>query len=261
MAPDLRKDASAASSTARPVAPPAPPAGRRRPWWRRPWTALLGALVLAFLAVSLPRYLGLDPGQTLVPSTFPGHYVLLVAHIGFATVAMTTGFFQVWPWFRRRFRVAHRRLGRLYVLGGVVPAAILAGVIGAASPFGPMSAVSHVFLSVLWLSCTVAGLRAARQRRFDEHREWMVRSYVLTMSIISNRLWHVVWGPVLGPQVDTWFQGSEVAMLQTEMALTNWLGWTVPLVIAEVWLLNRRPGSRRRNVGGTTADRARPRLV
>ncbi|WP_189668465.1 DUF2306 domain-containing protein [Promicromonospora soli] len=246
MAPDLRKDAVVARSAARPASPSA---GRRRPWWRRPWIAPLGVLILAFLAFSLPRYLGLDPQQSLVPSTFPGHYALLVAHIGFATIAMTTGFFQVWPWFRRRFRTVHRRLGRVYVLGGVIPSSILAGIIGSASPFGPMTAVSHVFLAVLWLSCTVAGFRAARQRRFDDHREWMVRSYVLTTSIITNRLWHLVWMPVLGPRVDTWFQGSELAMLQTEMALTNWLGWTVPLVVAEALLMRRRPRHHRSRAG------------
>lgn len=228
---------------------------------RTTWILPLGLVVVTFLAFSLPRYLGLDPGQSLVPSSFPGHYALLVAHIGFAAVAMVTGFFQEWPWFRRRFRRAHRSLGRVYVLGGVLPASILAGVIGAVSPFGPMSAVSHVFLAVLWFSCTVAGFRAARQRRFVEHRAWMVRSYVLTMSIVSNRLWHLVWMPVLAPQVDTWFQGSEVAMLQAEMALTNWLGWTVPLVVAEVWLLRGRPAHRRRPSAGTTDDRARPHLA
>ncbi|MFD7308127.1 DUF2306 domain-containing protein [Promicromonospora sp. NPDC059942] len=242
MASDLHKDVSAPGVSA----VPARSTAGRRTWWRRPWVALPAVVVLAFLAFSLPRYLSLDPGQSLVPSTFPGHYVLLVSHIGFATVAMTTGLFQAWPWFRRKFRVAHRRLGRVYVFGGVLPASVLAGVIGAASPFGPMSAVSHVFLAVLWFSCTVAGIGAARRRRFDTHREWMVRSYVLTMSIITNRLWHFVWMPVLGPQVDTWFQGSEVAMLQTEMALTNWLGWTVPLVVAEALLIRRRAVSRRR---------------
>jgi len=42
----------------------------------------------------------------------------------------------VWPWFRSTNPVAHRRIGRVYVFAGVLPAGLFGLVIGAASSFG-----------------------------------------------------------------------------------------------------------------------------
>jgi hypothetical protein len=207
-------------------------------WWRRPWIAPLMFIAVVFIAVSVPRYLTLDPGRSLVPQPrgFTLHYPLLVAHVVFASVAMLTCCFQVWPWFRRRYPAAHRTMGRVYVLGGVLPAGVLGLTIGAVSPFGPMIRVSNVLLAVLWLSFTITGLRMARQRRLIEHRRWMIRSFALTMSIITNRVWGVIATIVLVPQLPTTFGGSEASMAQTIAGLAGWLGWVVPLLVAEWWL-------------------------
>jgi hypothetical protein len=80
-------------------------------------------VAIAFVAVSIPRYLTLDPSRSLVPppAGLPLHYPLLVAHVMFGSVAMLTCVFQVWPSFRRRHPEAHRTLGRIYVFCGVLP--------------------------------------------------------------------------------------------------------------------------------------------
>ena len=230
--------------------PRTPPTGV--PWWRRPWIAPLGAVILVFLAMSVPRYLTFDPALSRVPPVegFPPHYPLLVAHILFGTVAMVTGFLQVWPWFRRRFPAAHRRVGRVYVFAGVLPAGLAGLVVGAVSPFGPLTRVSNVLLAVLWLTFTLTGFRRIRQRRHAEHRVWMLRSTTLTMSIIANRLIGMVVGLLLFPRVDTLFGGSELAMVQTVALLTAWLGWVVPLLLVEWWL--RRGPRRAQSVGRRT---------
>jgi len=207
-------------------------------WWRRPWIGPLLFLALAFVVVSVPRYLTLDPQRSLVPQPdgFALHYPLLVAHVGFGSIAMLTCGVQVWPWFRRRYPATHRIIGRIYVCGGVLPAGVLGFTIGAVSPFGPMIRVSNVLLAVLWLTVTIAGIRVARQRRFAEHRRWMIRSFALTMSIISNRVWAVIATIVLMPYLDTTFAGSELLMRQTIAGLAGWLGWVLPLLVAEWWL-------------------------
>ncbi|WP_249044655.1 DUF2306 domain-containing protein, partial [Crossiella equi] len=134
-------------------------------WWRRPWVAPLFVVVAVFLAFSVPRYLTFDPARSRMPD--PGvswHYPVLVAHVLFASVAMLTGCLQVWPHFRQRFPHVHRYLGRVYVFGGVFPAGVSGFAIGVVSPFGPLNQVSNTMLAVLWLGCTVAALRTARQR-------------------------------------------------------------------------------------------------
>ncbi|MGP4018893.1 DUF2306 domain-containing protein [Saccharopolyspora sp. 5N708] len=224
---------------------PVEAAGTARPaprWWRRPWVGPLALVAVTFVVLSIPPYITLDPALSRVPQPegFPAHYPLLVAHVLFASVAILTCCFQVWPAFRRRYPVAHRRLGRVYVVGGVLPAAVMAAVIGAVSPFGPVAQMSNVLLAVVWFGCTVAGWRAGRQRRFGDHRKWMIRSFVLTISTVTNRVWGVVWGVVLGPQLATTFDGNEGYLLATTAGLTTWLGWVIPLLIAQ-WWLERRP--------------------
>jgi uncharacterized membrane protein len=169
---------------------------------------------------------------------------VLVAHIGFATVAMVTCALQIWPWLRQKHPAVHRRTGRVYVFAGAIPASVAGFAIALAAPFGPVGAVSNVFLAVLWFGCTVQGFRTARARRFGEHRRWMVRSFALCMSIISNRIWGVVWAMVLTPQLDTTFGGSEAALGQAIAGITTWTGWVLPLLVAE-WWLGRNRGRRR----------------
>jgi uncharacterized membrane protein YozB (DUF420 family) len=212
----------------------------------------LSLLALVFLAFSVPPYATMNPRLARVPSpeTFPLHYPLLVGHVLFATVAMLTCCLQVWPWFRNRHRVAHRRIGRVYVLAGVLPAGACGLVIGATSPYGPATGASGVLLAVLWLTCTLTGFRMARQRRFADHRRWMIRSFALTFSIISNRIWGVIFAIALGVGPD---QFSDPAGAQTISAAAAWLGWTIPLIIAEWWLVER--GRSRTTTRQTITDR------
>src|SRR5687767_8051593 len=206
----------------------------RQSWWRRPWIAPLLMVVIAFLAFSLPPYLSLDPRRSRIqpPGSIAGYFPILVAHVVFGSVALLAACLQVWPWFRQRYRVAHRIAGRVYVFGGVLPAGLLGLTLGAFTPFGPMLRVSNVMLALLWLTFTVTGYRMARQRRYVEHRRWMIRSFALTASIITNRIWGVIAFLVLTPQLHTTFGGNETMLAWTIAGLAGWLGWVVSLLIA-----------------------------
>ena len=230
--------------------PRVPPAADRtkrvepkKHWWRRPWVGPLGLVVVAFLAYSLPPYLAFDPTRSRVPSTFPAHYLFLVGHVVFGSVAMVTAMLQIWPWIRRKYPVLHRCSGRAYVFAGVLPSGLLALTIGAATPFGPVTRASDVLLAVVWLGTTWAGYRAARERRFGDHRRWIVRSFALTMSIILNRLIGPIAAIFLEPQLATTFGGSEIALGQSIAALGAWVSWTVALIAAQLWL-DRKPNRR-----------------
>jgi hypothetical protein len=199
---------------------------------RRWLTPALAVIVVGFLAVSLPPYF---TGGTRVPATFALHYPLLVAHVMFGGVAMVAAVAQIWPRLRTRHPVLHRRVGRVYV-GAAIPAALCAMVIGAATPFGPILAVSNVFLAALWLWFTINGYLAARQRRFAEHRLHMVFSATLALSIITNRLWTPILFIALHPLQDSVFGGNEEHFLWFAAGLGAWLGWTIPLLAVRRWL-------------------------
>ena len=78
-------------------------------------------LAAAFVAYSLPPYLTLDPARSRIapPAGSTPYYPLLVGHVVFGSVAMLGGCLQVWSWFRGRYPVLHRRVGYVYIVGGV----------------------------------------------------------------------------------------------------------------------------------------------
>jgi hypothetical protein len=191
-------------------------------------------VVVVFLVYSLLPYL---TGGTRVPATFGWHYPLLVAHVMFGSLAMATAVLQFWPALRAR-PVLHRRIGRVYVCSAL-PSAGFALVIGAATPFGPMLAVSNVALALLWGWFTIHGYRAARRRSFAEHRRHMVRSAALALSVITNRVWTPVLILGLDPLKDNVFGGDEERYLQFAAGLGGWLGWVIPLAAVQWWLTHR----------------------
>jgi uncharacterized membrane protein YozB (DUF420 family) len=228
---------------------------KARRWWQRPWIAPLVMVAIAFIAFSLPPYLTFDSSKSRIrpPEGFALYYPLLVAHVLFASIAMLMCCIQVWPWFRERYPAAHRRIGYIYVFGGVIPAGVIGLTIGAVSPYGPTLRVSNVLLAMLWLAFTITGFRMVRQHRLVEHRRWMLRSFALTMSVITNRVWTVIALIVLMPQLPTTFEGNETMMIQAVAGLSGWLGWVIPLLFAE-WWLERSDTARARANAGLTAQ-------
>ncbi|MEV4760330.1 DUF2306 domain-containing protein [Micromonospora sp. NPDC049559] len=221
--------------------------GRTGPWWRRPWVVPLAVLTIAFLAFSLPPYLTFDPDRSRLPlrEGFAWHYPLLLAHIGFGTVALVTSCLQVWPWFRRRYPAAHRWLGRAYFFAGVLPGGLAGVVVAVVSLQGVVGRIGNALLAVVWLLFSLAGYRMARQRRYAEHRRWMVRSFALTTSIVVNRLWLVLAIVALTPLTDSYYGGDEDAMIQAAAESSIWLSWVVNLLVAEWWLERSRAPRRR----------------
>ncbi|GLZ77801.1 hypothetical protein Afil01_26080 [Actinorhabdospora filicis] len=214
----------------------------RTPLLRRPWIGPLMLIAAAFMAYSVPRYLTLDPARTNVPAPegFPQHYWLLSAHVVFGTVAMTTACFQIWPAFRNRYPRAHRIMGRLYVLAGVVPGALLAVTVGAVSPFGPVVRVANVLMGLIWLAVTIAGFRAARARRLGDHRRWMIRGFALTFAIITTRFLGVVAAIALySGDEDLATASLSDVRVQTFTAIGVWVGFTLHLALAQLWLDRR----------------------
>jgi uncharacterized membrane protein YozB (DUF420 family) len=189
--------------------PPSAPAGSLfRP--RRPWL-VLGVAVLAGAAMAAP-YAGLDIRASRLPVRDQVHYGLLVAHIGTALVGLVLGPLQFVPAVRARRRV-HRRIGRTYLLAGVLPSALT--VIG-------------------WLVTGALGVRAVRRGDVQAHRDWMLRNYALTFLAVTARLLVPLMLLASLP-----FGGSPSAVTGL-IPLGQVLGWVVNLAVVEVWIRRRR---------------------
>ncbi|WP_103336772.1 DUF2306 domain-containing protein [Amycolatopsis sp. CA-126428] len=199
--------------------------------------APLALVVAGFLAYSVPPYLTLDPAQSRVPAPpgFAAHYWLLLAHITFGTIAIVGVILQIWPWLRRKHPIAHRRIGRVYVFGGALPAAVMAAVIGAVSPFGPVVGTLDVVAALLWLGFTIAGWRAIRQRRYADHRKWMIRSFAMTMSTLTSRALSPIAFLLVMPRVD-----DKSELILTAGTLSAVLS-ILSLLLLSQWWLDRKP--------------------
>jgi hypothetical protein len=125
-------------------------------------------------------------------------------------------------------------------------------VIGAATPFGPLLAVSNVLLGALWLWFTVNGFVAARARRLVDHRRHMIRSVTLALSTITNRIWTPILFIALQPLQHSIFGGNEEHYLWLVAGLGAWLGWTVPFAFVQ-WWLSRKRAVARSSISGATA--------
>jgi hypothetical protein len=206
-----------------------------RRWWRRPWVIPLAVLMAAFLLHALPPYLTLDPddSRSVLNISFPPHYALLLAHIGFGTIATVTVCLQVWPWLRRRHPAVHRASGRVYVFAGMLPAGALALVIAPFTSLVDVAKVGAAAWGLGGLITTIMGWRMARRRRYADHRRWMLYSFAYALTPISGRamFYPMVLIPGLGPD-DLRFFGGIVAF---------WGGWIVNLLLVRWWLARRGP--------------------
>jgi uncharacterized membrane protein len=211
---------------------------RRRAAW------LMFIVAIGFGLVLGSPYTGLDVEDSRVEVAGGPHYAVLVVHIFTAAVALVVGPLQFIAAVRAHRRT-HRALGRIYLLAGVLPAALTAIPVALWSG-RPLTQVSLTTAAVLWLVTGGLAYRAARRRDIPAHQRWMRRNYALTFLAVTSRilvpLLLLAWIPFGGPSA------GSIGEHATEMIpIGQTLGWVLNLVVAET-LIRRasRPGSPQR---------------
>jgi uncharacterized membrane protein YozB (DUF420 family) len=203
-----------------------------RSWWTSP----LGLLLLGGILSSAVAW-----WMIAAPVAFfanedrhAGHFALVYLHMLGGTVMLLFGAANLYIGATRRHFAHHRATGTTYLVGGSI-AAILAIVVatGPSHKSDPdivftNSTVSLVMLALTWLVAAAMACRAARNRRYDSHREWMIRSYVLAWSFVFCR--------VASRVTDIEELGGGEAFI--------WLSWIAPLLLCEI-ALQWRAGARR----------------
>lgn len=150
----------------------------------------------------------------------------LIGHISGGLIALTLGPFQFWKSFRNKFINAHRWMGRIYltaILIGTISASYLAWTSAIRVNFS--WALGLQSLAFAWITTSSMAYIAVRQKRILQHKEWMIRSYVVTFAFVTFR-W--LTDLPIAIQVMNKFEERGPTII--------WLSWTIPLLITEIVL-------------------------
>ncbi|QYN40525.1 DUF2306 domain-containing protein [Pseudonocardia sp. DSM 110487] len=201
---------------------------------RRIWLMLLVAVV-AGAALAGPYALG----SSRIEVDGGPHHALLVAHIFTATVALVLGPLQFVPAIRARRRW-HRRIGRTYLMAGVLPSALAAVPVALLSG-RLVTQVGLVIVAIGWLVTGGLAVRAIRRGDVAAHRAWMTRNYALTFLAVTARI--VV--PILlltGLSTGAITPADAPAAVTSLIPVGQVLGCVINLIVAEVLIRRARRG-------------------
>ena len=149
----------------------------------------------------------------------------LIGHLSGGVLALIIGPFQFWSHFRNRYLKVHRLLGKIYLVG-ILMASMSATYMSWTTAIAVhwTWALALQTLAFVWFFTALMAYRAIRRRRIDSHREWMIRSYVVTFAFISFR-----W------LVDLPFV-TELGSFIERAPTVGWVSWAIPLFITEIIL-------------------------
>jgi predicted membrane protein DUF2306 len=194
---------------------------------------LAGLAAIVFIVVAALPYRAMLGSQEAARQTlqdfqfayWPRRGWLLV-HILGGLIALLSGPVQLWLGLHDVKMHVHRRLGLIYMAGmaiGSVGAVGLALQTDGGLTFGS----GLFFLAVAWVTTTSLAYVAIRKGLIDQHREWTIRSYVVTFAFVT-------------------FRAGQVAMvgqgipLQTAIGVMAWACWSLPLLATEAVIQGRK---------------------
>lgn len=195
---------------------------------------LLCALIVAAFAVLMATktypYLSFEKGIYFLttkseetndnPVFRLGFYV----HITTSLVVLVVGLLQLLPFIAARGPLLHRRLGKAYIIGILALAAPSGLLLAYFANGGLVAQVGFTLQCLVWWLATWRAYRAARQRQWPLHVDWMLRSYAVTLAALALR----------GESYLMYYL-FETKPIETYLTVT-WLSWVGNLILMEVLL-------------------------
>ena len=150
----------------------------------------------------------------------------LLTHIAMGMVALLTGPVQLWLGLSDRYPGLHKNLGLVYMAAVTLGAA--AGYYLAFNTSGGIVFGSGlVGLATAWLITTGLAFLAIKRHLYEQHKEWMIRSYVVTFAFVTFRAFDVLLAAQGVPLLD-------------HIGISAWFCWSVPLLLNEAVLQGRK---------------------
>lgn len=141
----------------------------------------------------------------------------LLMHMTSGMTALLTGPWQFWTGFRMRYARLHRWTGRVF-LCGVAVGSIGGFRMAVGTTFGWAFGFSLLALDTAWLTSAAMALYAILKGHVQVHKEWMVRTYVVTFAFVLQRL------------LFDYYPGARVQPDSDRATATVWASWVFPLL-------------------------------
>jgi uncharacterized membrane protein len=195
-------------------------------WVRNLLLSLSLLIAIGFILLFAVPYFygGGSAGEAFVSS---GRLTWLLAHIGTAMVALLIGPVQLWMGLAGKALPTHRLLGVIYI-SAIAVSSITTYYLSITTELGWVFGAGLAGLSTAWVVSTGLAFAAIRFRNFDQHKEWMIRSYVVTFGFVFFRTF-------VGAT-----EAASVGELSERLTAASWFCWSVPLLITEAILQGRK---------------------
>ncbi len=152
--------------------------------------------------------------------------LVFVVHALSGGAALISGPLQFNGRLRRERPIAHRLIGCVYV-GAILIASVTALLLTTTFDVSLAARIALGVVSVLWFGTTVIALLRILERDVTRHREWMVRSFSLTLFFVTFSIW---------------VPGLDATALPDSVSypLGVFLSWSLNLLAAELWIRRTR---------------------
>lgn len=200
------------------------------------WIVIIAA-ALFYIYQNAIRYFALDPA---IYKHHWSHASLLLLHITGGIFALLLGPFQFWLGVQRQHMLLHRWIGRLYLISvGASTVAASYILLLPESLFGFRLGIAG--LALAWGVTSGLAYIAIRKGQIEQHKEWMIRSYVVTFGFVFFRI------------LLESMNAIELGTVPDRVSAVSWLCWALPLFITEIILQGRKIFSRK--IGRSNAVR------
>jgi uncharacterized membrane protein len=200
-------------------------------------------LVLIGVAIVIRRTLNLFasspaprnfPEAAALDAGFAPHRLLTMVHIIPGLFFVVLGPLQFIQTLRNHRPALHRWTGRVVIVSGMI-IGVSALVMSPQMAIGGVNeAAATMLFAIVFLFALIKAFLLIRRGKVALHREWMIRAFAIGLAVASIR-------PIMG----VFFATRDITHLTPHdfFGTAFWLGFTVQLMVAEVWINWTRRGT------------------
>lgn len=197
------------------------------------WFAIIFLVLIGIAAVTRRTLVLLWPTQfsggqsnpaAALDVGFARHMALTLIHILPGALFLSLAALQFVPGIREKHLQFHRWSGRFLVALGLIIGTTALIMSFRMNIGGPNETAATTLFAIVFLICLIRGLVLIRRKEVARHREWMIRAYAVALGVATTR-------PIVGM-----FFAFRRLTPHEFFGIAFWLGFTITLMAAELWI-------------------------